>query len=445
MNYDEIVSGLILELRRGTLILLVLSQLKEPMYGYNLVKKLQDNGIPIEANTLYPLMRRLESQGLLKSEWETSEAKPRKYYKITDDGLIVLERVVNHWNNFSQNVNKLLEDNNENDLIERYIYAVTKRLPQKVQKDISDELRTLIDDMLVERCGELVPEEKDIRVVLTELGTPEELYEKYNPDNKKCLIGSPYYSTYKYVLKIVMICTIFGIILANIISGIFDFSKSNSIENVVSSTATFIASLITNLIISVGVAFGFVTALFAFFYHKDIKIDTTSNLDSLPPVPKKNEKISKVDSIISIGISVIFLVVFLTAPQIFCIVMYNEFIPIFNLETIRQTWYIIVMFSVVGIIRDVVRLIEGRYSKKVMIITIIANVSSALLAIWWLADDKIINPNISKSMTSLFDENGQFMSNIFSNFQQFFLTIIIFALMLDMLVTVFKCLKSKEK
>lgn len=110
MNYDEIVSGIILELRRGTLILLVLSQLKEAMYGYNLVKKLQDNGIPIEANTLYPLMRRLETQGLLKSEWETSETKPRKYYKITDDGLIVLERVVRHWNNFSDNINKLLEE-----------------------------------------------------------------------------------------------------------------------------------------------------------------------------------------------------------------------------------------------------------------------------------------------------------------------------------------------
>lgn len=114
MDYDEVVSGLILELRRGTLILLVLSQLKEPMYGYNLVKKLQDNGIPIEANTLYPLMRRLESQGLLKSEWETSEAKPRKYYKITDDGLIIFERVLNHWKSFSNNVNRLVEDD-END------------------------------------------------------------------------------------------------------------------------------------------------------------------------------------------------------------------------------------------------------------------------------------------------------------------------------------------
>ena len=109
MEHDEIVSGLILELRRGTLILLVLSQLEKPMYGYNLIKVLEERGIPIEANTLYPLMRRLESQGLLKSEWETDGAKPRKYYVLTEDGTIVLERVKNHWYEFSQNVNLLLE------------------------------------------------------------------------------------------------------------------------------------------------------------------------------------------------------------------------------------------------------------------------------------------------------------------------------------------------
>ena len=92
MNVDETVSGLVLELRRGTLILLVLSQLQNPMYGYNLVKKLNDNQIPIDANTLYPLMRRLEGQGLLKSQWDTGESKPRKYYTITEDGLAVLEK-----------------------------------------------------------------------------------------------------------------------------------------------------------------------------------------------------------------------------------------------------------------------------------------------------------------------------------------------------------------
>ena len=113
MNHEEIVAGLILELRRGTLILLVLSQLKEKMYGYHLVKALQDNGIPIEANTLYPLMRRLETQGLLKSEWETSEAKPRKYYTLTEDGEIVLTKAKTHWKQFSTTVNQILEVEND--------------------------------------------------------------------------------------------------------------------------------------------------------------------------------------------------------------------------------------------------------------------------------------------------------------------------------------------
>ncbi len=109
MNIEETVSGLILELRRGTLILLVLSQLKEPMYGYNLVKKLNDHDIPMDANTLYPLMRRLEGQGLLKSHWDTGESKPRKYYQITEDGLAVLNKTKAYWNLFSANVNALLE------------------------------------------------------------------------------------------------------------------------------------------------------------------------------------------------------------------------------------------------------------------------------------------------------------------------------------------------
>lgn len=109
MNVDETVSGLVQELRRGTLILLVLSQLKKPMYGYSLVKKLSDSGIPIDANTLYPLMRRLEGQNLLQSSWDTTEAKPRKYYLITTHGEAVLEKTKAYWKIFSANVDSLLE------------------------------------------------------------------------------------------------------------------------------------------------------------------------------------------------------------------------------------------------------------------------------------------------------------------------------------------------
>ncbi|MEG0542140.1 MAG: PadR family transcriptional regulator [Angelakisella sp.] len=109
MDQDEIVSGLVLELRRGTVVMLVLSQLCTPMYGYNLVKILADNDIPVEANTLYPLLRRLESQGLLRSEWETGGAKPRKYYMTTEAGNAVLQRIKKHWYSSVKSVNLLLE------------------------------------------------------------------------------------------------------------------------------------------------------------------------------------------------------------------------------------------------------------------------------------------------------------------------------------------------
>ena len=110
MNIQETTASLQQEFRRGTLIMLVLGQLKEPTYGYHLVKKLNDNSIPMEANTLYPLMRRLESQGLLKSEWDTTESKPRKYYQITAEGISVLEEIKKYWTEFTGHVHSLLEE-----------------------------------------------------------------------------------------------------------------------------------------------------------------------------------------------------------------------------------------------------------------------------------------------------------------------------------------------
>lgn len=108
MAHDDIVSSMVLELRRGTLVMLVLGQLREPAYGYALVKTLADHGIPIEANTLYPLMRRLEAQGLLTSEWDNGASKPRKYYRTTDEGVRVLGEVEAQWQALCAGVNALL-------------------------------------------------------------------------------------------------------------------------------------------------------------------------------------------------------------------------------------------------------------------------------------------------------------------------------------------------
>ncbi len=112
MQEDAILSGLILELRRGTIVLCVLKELDTPMYGYNLVNMLTDNGISIEANTLYPLLRRLEGQGLLESTWETSGSKPRKYYVTTDKGKEIATDLKKHWDQTVESINNIWEGEN---------------------------------------------------------------------------------------------------------------------------------------------------------------------------------------------------------------------------------------------------------------------------------------------------------------------------------------------
>jgi PadR family transcriptional regulator PadR len=106
---NEILSSLILELRRGTIVLSVLSQLNEPQYGYTLVKSMEEKGVSIDTNTLYPLLRRLEKQELLVSEWETDGSKPRKYYKRTELGDVVYERLTAQWREMTESMNRLLE------------------------------------------------------------------------------------------------------------------------------------------------------------------------------------------------------------------------------------------------------------------------------------------------------------------------------------------------
>ena len=109
----DLLESFLAELRRGTLILCVLSQLAEARYGYALVQTLEEKGITIDANTLYPLLRRLEKQGLLCSEWNTEETKPRKYYKRTVFGDSIYQELVAQWKAMSAGMNDLLDAGKE--------------------------------------------------------------------------------------------------------------------------------------------------------------------------------------------------------------------------------------------------------------------------------------------------------------------------------------------
>jgi PadR family transcriptional regulator, regulatory protein PadR len=100
--------SLVQELRRGVIILAVLSQLHEEQYGYSLMKRLEDQGMQIDQGTLYPLLRRLEEQNLLQSDWRVDTSRPRRYYILSEVGKQVLEEIATEWSRIKNTVDTLL-------------------------------------------------------------------------------------------------------------------------------------------------------------------------------------------------------------------------------------------------------------------------------------------------------------------------------------------------
>jgi DNA-binding PadR family transcriptional regulator len=96
-EYSTQHGKLVLELRRGVLVLATLSQLEEAKYGYSLKEELSTKGLEIDQGTLYPLLRRLEAQGLLDSQWNVDGSRPRRYYQLSPTGFEVLESLTQEW------------------------------------------------------------------------------------------------------------------------------------------------------------------------------------------------------------------------------------------------------------------------------------------------------------------------------------------------------------
>ena len=105
---DDVFENLRLELRRGCLTVAVLAQLKVEHYGYTLRKALADLGLAIDEGTLYPLLRRLETQGLLVSEWREEDKRNKRFYKLSPTGRQILKQLVAEWQHINQSIDRIL-------------------------------------------------------------------------------------------------------------------------------------------------------------------------------------------------------------------------------------------------------------------------------------------------------------------------------------------------
>lgn len=99
------------EMNRGFLQVLVLVLLEKNMYGYAMVKQLEEKGYTLEENTLYPLLRRLEKKGLIKGKWDVSEDRPRKFYIISKNGRDVRAELLKIWQRQNEILNHLIKEN----------------------------------------------------------------------------------------------------------------------------------------------------------------------------------------------------------------------------------------------------------------------------------------------------------------------------------------------
>lgn len=109
VQQNAFLENLRLELRRGCLVVAVLAELRTEQYGYTLRKSLADHGVAIDEGTLYPLLRRLETQGLLASEWREEDKRNKRFYRISKEGKAVLKQLLADWENLDASLRTILK------------------------------------------------------------------------------------------------------------------------------------------------------------------------------------------------------------------------------------------------------------------------------------------------------------------------------------------------
>ena len=314
------------------------------------------------------------------------------------------------------------------ELIDRYIYAVTRRLPPKLRGDVEQELASLISDMLEARCGAVAPEERDMRVVLTELGAPGKLAAKYSGDEGRALIGGEYFTMYKFLLKLVLPIAAGGVAFASMLALLLDGPMPQSFAEIAAAVFQPIGGAFAGVI----QAFAMITILFAIFEWKKVKLGDGDFIDALPPLPVKNEAIKPREPIAGMALCAAMALAFLAFPQIMGGWIDGAgWLPALDATVMRSLWLPIVLWAVLGVGKEIVRLVEGRYTRRLAIAASVANPVIAACAVIAFRGGRIMNPVFLARMGELFGEEGRIAMTAITNAHLIFLGVVFFALVLE--------------
>lgn len=294
----------------------------------------------------------------------------------------------------------------KNEMMERYIYEVIRRVPKKQRKEIQLELEELISDMMEQEGAKL-------EAILTKLGNPREFAQKYS-GRHNYLIGPEYYGDYCWMMKVFLISALAFHMVSIIFQAVFS-------PGLLLKVSFYVETVFTDTLISLIGGFGMLTLIFAVFerYNVRVQIKIMKEEDwsveklkawtpsKLPPVPDEKARISRGDCIVGIVFTLLFGLLLVFAPEWSAGIRAGDgnlkLVSPFNLEAWNVILPILVIALAIELVNEVMKLLTGRYCKKVMISEILSGIAEIILSALLLKALPFWNPNFVRELEEAFE------------------------------------------
>ncbi|UVI33353.1 hypothetical protein [Paenibacillus spongiae] len=333
------------------------------------------------------------------------------------------------------------------ELIDRYIYAVTQRLPEQQRADIKQELQGLIEDMMEERAPAGQASREVAEGVLLELGHPNALAAKYRGYDRY-LIGPLMFEPYLTTLKIVLIS------IAIAMTGIFAIESIVEPHDVLEHFTDFLVSLV----IAAAQGFGWVTIVFALIDYRQQKNAVVSQMNKgwkpsdLPPIPDRNMQIKMSEPIAGIIFTVLFTVLCLYSIDLVGVWRFHDgertVIPFLNADVFRNYLPMVGVLAALGILKECIRIIVRKRTGKMIAFHIVLSVVVTVLVCVMLSDPAIWNADFIHQMQtagilSAGGEDYDTVVSIWSRISDWLVIIIGFFALLDIISETYKWYRMK--
>ncbi len=348
----------------------------------------------------------------------------------------------------------------KNKYIKRYIYAVTYHLPAKIREDVEKELNGLILDMLERRCGSGEPSESDLKAVLLELGTPEQLAAKYSGDDRLSLISGMYFLVYKRVLSIVIPLAATGVFIGSAINILIN----EKFDDLSIFIPNLILSTIGGALGGAFQAFAIITFIFAVLERKKVVLNDGDILSSLPQVPKSTVRIKAYEPIMNMIWAILTVVILIGCPEVFgalftdggftspigenftgLIKNNNNWITAFDVKYIHSMWLLPVFWCICQIVREIFKLIDRCYTKRVAVVTAATNIMIGMFMFFFFTG-RIMNPVFIEAINKKIPESSkEFILPMLSNANYIILGIALIVLIYDMGYTAYKAWQNAQE